>query len=131
MEWSGEFLLSASLSSSHLRVVRMHASHLFIMEEDNMLEAHPETRVAIPKYLHMLFVCNTVLSVLATVYFNEIVIDALLPKGCMPTLFCSFIMGAVIPLLGVVFFNLVHMLGFIGIYQIVKPRYRRQRRPSL
>ena len=74
--------------------------------------------------LQMLFIINTILSLIATVKFNQIALNALAPESCTTPL-CLHVMftGAVVPLLGVIFFQVVHSLGFVVIYHVIPPTW--------
>ena len=66
-----------------------------------------------------LFPLNTIFSLFVTTKFNKILLLALAPEGCR-NLLCSLSLGTLLPISGVMFFNLVHSLGFITIYHINK-----------
>ena len=70
-----------------------------------------------------LFITNTVISLIATAKFNQIALVALTPQSCT-TLLCSFFTGIAVPVSGVVFFNIIHSLGFMGIYHLTKQKYQ-------
>lgn len=67
----------------------------------------------------ILFPLNTLFSLFMTTKFNKVLLFALAPEGCR-NLFCSLSLGALLPMSAVVFFNLLHSLGFIAIYHANK-----------